>query len=251
VAVDEAWSVEMVGPREKGRRYLREATVRLGDAGADGRLRPDGFARLLQDVASDDWADTGIVDGATWVLRRTTMRLVGLAWPLLGWRLELRTFCSGIGAAWAERRTDLLVDGELLAEAAAIWVPVDHAGRPQRVSAGFHEAYAEAAGGRRVPGRVPAPDESGPAAERRSWPLRRADVDVVDHVNNAAIWAALTEVIEGPLIWASLIHHGAVLGHDEVTLVVEPGRLGLEVAGGRRVSARWKLSVGDVGAPSR
>ena len=248
--VDEAWAFELVPPSPSGRRYERGARVRLGDAGADGRLRPDGFVRLLQDVASDDWADTAVEDGATWVVRRTSFRLVAPAWPLLGQQLELRTFCSGIGAAWAERRTDLFAQGELLAEAVALWVPVDPSGRPQRVSPAFHQVYGEAAGGRKVRGRVPAPDEPAPTASRRAWPLRRADVDVVDHVNNAAVWAAVTELADRPLSWASVIHHGALLGHDEVTLVAEPERLGLEVAGDRRVSARWIFSVDDsVGRP--
>ena len=62
--VDEAWAFELVPPSPSGRRYERGARVRLGDAGADGRLRPDGFVRLLQDVASDDWADTAVEDGS-------------------------------------------------------------------------------------------------------------------------------------------------------------------------------------------
>lgn len=229
--------VEITPPPGAGRRYVQSAQVRLADAGPDGRLRVDGVARLLQDVATDDWSDTGVEDGTTWVVRRTAIRRrPDRTWPRLNERVELATWCSGTGAAWAERRTDLLVDGEVVAEASAIWVPLDPQGRPTRVSAAFHEVYAEAAGGRRVPGRIRSTSVPDDAATT-SWALRKADLDIVDHVNNAVAWAAVVEVASGPVVEATLLHHGPLEAGDAVALRWLDPALWMTVDGEVRVSA--------------
>jgi acyl-ACP thioesterase len=227
-----------------GRRHRSSTAVHLADAGTDGALRPDGLARHLQDVATDDWASSGIAETATWVVRRSSFRLVGDRWPRLGDRIELMTFCSGTGAAWAERRTNLAVEGTVAIEATAIWVPVDPAGRPQRLQPSFFEVYGEASAGRRVSGRVPGAAVVPAEAERRGWPLRQADLDVVGHVNNAALWAAMSELAHGELAAGTMIHHGAVLGDDEVTLAWSPGRLWLAVDDAVAVSAAWAGRLG-------
>jgi acyl-ACP thioesterase len=232
--------IEITDPPGVGRRFTGPAQVHLADAGPDGRLRVDGLVRFLQDIATDDWTDTGVRDGTTWVVRRTTMALVeGAAWPTLNTPVELATWCSGTGAAWAERRTDLLVGGVPVVRTSALWVPLDPQGRPSRVSAAFHEVYDEAAGGRRVSGRVRAP-EVPDAAATMPWVLRRADLDIVAHVNNAVAWAAVVEVATSPLAEAVLVHHGPLEAGDEVTLRSMPGALWLTVDGEVRVSAEFR-----------
>ena len=67
---------EFVPLGDEGRRYSEDYLIRLGDADENGLLRLDGVARLLQDVATDDWTDTGIATEDTWVVRRTQLRLV-------------------------------------------------------------------------------------------------------------------------------------------------------------------------------
>jgi len=49
-------------------------------------------------------------------------------------RLELTTWCSGVGAAWAERRTNITANGEVVLEAVVLWVPVDSTGHPVRIN---------------------------------------------------------------------------------------------------------------------
>ena len=138
--------IEFTPPPPTGRRFRQRAQVHLADAGPDGRLRVDGLVRFLQDVATDDWSDTGVRDGTTWVVRRTALRLVeGEHWPMLNTAVILDTWCSGSGAAWAERRTDLLIDDTVVVHASALWVPLDPQGRPRRISPAFQQVYAEAA----------------------------------------------------------------------------------------------------------
>ena len=106
---------EFVPLTDEGRRYSEDYLIRLGDADENGLLRLDGVARLLQDVATDDWTDTGIATEDTWVVRRTQIRLVeGATWPRYLDRVTLTTWCGGWGAAWAERRTNVDIAGDRL-----------------------------------------------------------------------------------------------------------------------------------------
>jgi acyl-ACP thioesterase len=183
-------AAELVTCPPDGRRVTRSRRVRLGDVTASGRLRLDALARYLQDVAADDADEVGMA--GAWVLRRTTLELGDL--PRYREEVELTTFCSGTGGRIAERRTTLTVDGRVAAEAAAIWVYVDREGRPARLERWFFELYASAANGRKVNGRLhhtpPPPDVSA-----ARWPLRRADVDVLAHVNNAVSFAAVEDAL--------------------------------------------------------
>jgi acyl-ACP thioesterase len=186
---------EFVPLPSRGRRVTRRRSVRLSDVTGTGRLRFDALARYLQDVASDDVDDAG-VPGA-WVLRRVVLALGAL--PVFRDEVTLTTFCSGFGSRFAERRTTVRVGERVAAETVALWVYVDEAGRPAPLRDWFFDFYGEAAGARRVRGRLRhrAPPVEGNAV--RPWPLRATDVDVLDHVNNAASWEAVEdELWRGP-----------------------------------------------------
>lgn len=233
--------IEFVERSDVGRHYLHERRVRLSDAGPDGRLRADGLARYLQDVAGDDWDDTGVTSEDTWVVRRTTVRVAaGGRWPLLGEQVTLTTWCAGWGAAWAERRTDVAVAGETVIECAALWVPIDPTGHPLRLRDEFFQVYAEAAQGRKVSGRVrvvPIPE----GAERRPWSFRRADLDIVGHVNNAVQWAPLADIARTQVKYASWIHRGPIEAEDEVVLAFDNAHLWLLVDNSVRVAGEFRV----------
>ncbi|HEY5009812.1 MAG TPA: hypothetical protein VIH73_01575, partial [Acidimicrobiales bacterium] len=92
--------------------------------------------------------------------------------------------------------------------------------------------------GRKVSGRIAAPVVADDA-EILEWPLRRADLDIVGHVNNAAVWQAVTEVVTTPVSWVSVIHHGAVESGHDVRIAHAPGSLWLLVDGEICVSAEY------------
>ena len=224
---------------DEGRRFSGQFPVRLGDADANGVLRLDGAARMLQDIATDDWDDTGVESSDVWVVRRTALRVApGGRWPRYKEELTLTTWCGGVGAAWAERRTNISLDDRLLVEAAALWVPIDPSGHPVRIRPEFFEIYGDAIRDRKVSGRVAKPVVS-PGASSRPWPLRRADLDVVGHVNNAAVWQAVTEIVTDPVATVTVVHHGPVEGGHNVTLASVPGSLWLLVDGVVQVSAEF------------
>lgn len=218
-------------PLGTGRRFSSRRPVRLSDCGPNGSLRPDGLARYLQDIATDDWDDTGIESSDTWLVRRAAFRVVaGGSWPRLGDEVSLTTWCSGSGAAWAQRRTDVACGGRVAIETVALWVPVNPSGHPVRIGSAFYDAYGEGSR-QRVSGRVER-TEPGADAVRRPWPIRRTDLDVVGHVNNAALWSPLVEVAPEPLAYGSVTFHGSVEFGEAVTLVSE--------------GARWWLTVDEL-----
>lgn len=206
-------ATELVAPPSSGRVVTRRRVVRLGDVDERGRLRLDATARYLQDVATDDDAETDGADGADgadgqsgWVVRRTMIdvrRAAALDEPL-----ALSTFCSGTGRSWAERRTSIVGDRGASIEAVSLWIRIDAAsGRPTGLGQRFFDVYGEAARGRRVSTRLSLAAPT-PSVEHRAWPVRRVDLDPLHHVNNAAHWAIVEELLpEGSRRGMSEIEH--------------------------------------------
>jgi acyl-ACP thioesterase len=223
------------GPGQ-GRVFVRRRAVGGADVSLDGRLRLDALARYLQEAAEGDLVDAGWRETYSWVVRRCAVEITGF--PLLGQRLEVRTFCSGIGPRWAERTTTLAdARGEELIRAVAVWAAVDAAtGRPCPLGEEFHRLYAASAAGRTVSVRLSHPRPPEPAEpaddqddEGTPWPLRATDFDASGHVNNAIYWAAAEDAL-ARLGWrpagAEVEFHRAALPGCEPRLRVEPARHG-------------------------
>lgn len=215
----------------EGRRFVGRRQVRLGDVTADGRLRLDALTRYTQDVSNDDTTDAGLLDDMAWVVRRTTVDTIVPAG--FGERLEFVTFCAGLGRRWAERRLHVTGDRGAALEVSTLWVHVDAAsGRPRQLPAQFLELYGQAAGGRTVGARHGNPPMP-PDALGRPWPVRAVDLDLFGHVNNAAYWAVVEELLaDEPLSppHRAVAEYGAGLGR------------------GSDVQLRWVRSAGALGA---
>lgn len=181
-------------PGSDERMFGQQRRVQLGDVDAGGQLRLDALSRYLQDVADADAEDAGLlVAGGPWVLRRGHLRVT--RWPDFREQVTLRTWCSGTGACWAERRTSLLGSaGDELVDTVTTWVHVDPStARPRRIPSGMDAVFGGRAVSRHVDARLRLPTEPPADAETRPWPMRHADLDVMGHVNNAA---ALTPVVD-------------------------------------------------------
>ena len=193
---DAALTFEMVARARVGREFTARRRVRLGDATPNGRLRLDSLARYLQDVSNDDTRDAKWSDGDWWVVRRTVIDVY--RFPTYLEEIDLTTWCGGLGSRWAERRTQITaLDGEVLADAAALWVHVDSETlQPSRVPDDVVSTLSASSGGREVGARLLLKSklfgESGASSEH-SWPLRFSDFDVVKHMNNAAYWEMVEE----------------------------------------------------------
>lgn len=204
----------MVPLPEKGRVFRSGRRVRLSDVTPSGRLRLDACARYLQDIGNDDTADSGFDDSSgAWVVRRAVVDVTQAP----RWRewLDLATWCGGTGRRWAERRLSMTGERGGAVEMSTLWVHLDlETMMPARLPEAFMQIYAEAAEGRRVssrlwldpPGRDAEGDDAhgedaggaaGPTGgyQRLTWPTRATDYDVMRHLNNAAYWAAVEEVL--------------------------------------------------------
>ena len=214
----------MVPVPSHGRTYDATRLVRLGDVSPAGRLRLDAIARYLQDIATDDAVDAGLKSALAWVVRRTVIRVDQFA--RFREPLTLTTFASGYGRSWAERRTRVRGEQGASIDAAALWVSVDAAsGRPTPLNEGFVRVYGEAVGGRRVRARLSHADPP-PGLDRVPWPLRFADFDALDHVNNAVYWTVVEEHLarrrdlRAPFV-VEVEHRNAVERDHEVAVVAQ------------------------------
>ena len=173
----------------RGRTFAARRRIRLSDMDVRGRLRLDGVARYLQDIATDDVEETGW--GAPqhlWVIRSIRVDVVV---PFLEDReVELVTWCSGMAAVAAGRRWSLAGDRGGRVEVDSVWIHLDRDGRPARLV--DFGVYAEATGGRGVTTRLSLPAPAAQAS-RHPWPQRAVDADVLGHVNNAVHWQAVEQ----------------------------------------------------------
>ncbi|HWH93855.1 MAG TPA: acyl-ACP thioesterase domain-containing protein [Baekduia sp.] len=182
---------ELVAHPGVGRRFQRAVMAGLADAAPGGRVRLDALARWLQDAALEDVVDAGLGETALWVVRRT--RLAVTRFPRFGEAATVRTWASGVGRMWAQRRTTITTAEGGRIEAVALWVHLDpDGGRPTPLTAQELEVYGPSTAGREIKARLrhPGPPEGAAA---RPWTFRRTEADVADHINNAAYWAPLEE----------------------------------------------------------
>jgi acyl-ACP thioesterase len=207
---------------EAGRTFEATRRARFGDLDPRGRLRFDALARFLQDVSSDDTSDAGLENDVAWVVRRTAIALT--VSPRFREQLTLTTFCSGTGGRWAERRVSVTGDCGAAIESVSLWVHLDpRSAKPLPLPADFHAAYDLAAQGRKVSARLQHPSDVPPDAVRQPWPLRATDFDLLGHVNNAATWSVVEDILASrphlrvPL-WAELEYRAAIEPGDQVEL---------------------------------
>jgi acyl-ACP thioesterase len=188
---------EIVPLPAQGRVFQHGFVAGLADAAPSGRVRLDALARWLQDVAHADVRDAAFSVRSLWVIRRTRLRVT--RFPRFEEEVTVRTFASGLGRAWAQRRTSITTDGGGAVEAVTLWVHLDpRDGRPAPLSEEEIAVYAPSAAGRTIRARLrhPAPP---PGAATRDWTFRATELDLADHINNVASWTPLEEeLLEGP-----------------------------------------------------
>jgi acyl-ACP thioesterase len=127
-------------------------------------------------------------------------------------------------------------------------VHVDATGRPARLPGWFLSTYGEAAGGRTLTTKLRLPPPP-PGAGSRPWVLRSTDLDVLGHVNNAAVWAAVEDECAARAVvpaGVELEFLGPLRQDDDVVLLSTAGDrldLWLTVAGDPRVAAAVRPTV--------
>lgn len=216
-----------LAPPGEGRCFSGHRRVRLGDVRPSGRARLDAVARWLQDVAADDVADAGVEREVAWVVRRTALAVH--ARPRYGEPVELVTWCSGSGHAWAERRTTVRRAGTAVVDAVALWVALDpRTQRPVELAEHFFEIWGPQCR-RPVRSRLLHPKPVAGAGDVRPFELRVSDYDMLGHVNNAIAWAAVEEQLDAGdrVDYAEVEYRAAIEPQASVRLQTlrEPGSL--------------------------
>lgn len=222
IATDDPFAIEPPADPEL-RSYRHRRRVQLADGSPRGRMRADAIARELQDVSDEDTTAAGFDPSAPWVVRRA--EVVVARFPTFREWIDAETWCSGVGARWAERRVRITGDDGGRVDAAVLWVHLDAAGRPARLPRAFDELFTPAARGRTVRARLqhgPCPDPEGRSG--RPFPLRVTDFDLMGHVNNAVSWIPVEEALATrPDLRAPLrlsVEHPASLEGDSEPVVV-------------------------------
>ncbi len=223
----------------------------MGDVDKRSQLRLDATARYLQDIATDDIGDAGLAEPYGWVVRRTTMVIEHPA--VLDERVELVTWCTGLGRSWAERSTSLTGEHGAAAHTVSTWVQVDPTtSRPAGLTSGFVDIYGPSADGRKVSPRL---SLAGPndVNTLMPWQIRVADLDPFDHVNNAAHWAFVEEVVNqrgsGRVGIFDLEFLNPIVHGDDVAIRVapnasEPGwSAWLTAKGSVHTAVRWRPAL--------
>ncbi|WP_406238316.1 acyl-[acyl-carrier-protein] thioesterase [Nocardia sp. NBC_01009] len=173
--------------------------VRLADTDSDQRLRLDAIARYLQDIGFDHL--DAVEDGDThrgWVVRRTVIDVLK---PIeFGEHATLRRWCSGLSNRWCNMRVQICGSKGGLVETEAFLIHFGtESGVPARMSDRFMAPLLASTTEHRLRWKaalttlIPAPDE--PDVHELPFPLRIADIDWLDHVNNAVYLGALEELL--------------------------------------------------------
>ncbi|MFD0359867.1 acyl-[acyl-carrier-protein] thioesterase [Nocardia sp. GCM10030253] len=173
--------------------------VRLADTDGDQRLRLDAIARYLQDIGFDHLQ--AVEDGDThrgWVVRRTVIDVLK---PIeFGEHVTLRRWCSGLSTRWCNMRVQICGSNGGLVETEAFLIHFGtESGVPARMSDRFMAPMLASTTEHRLRWKaaltdpIPAPD--APDVQELFFPLRVADIDWLDHVNNAVYLSALEEIL--------------------------------------------------------
>jgi acyl-ACP thioesterase len=212
---------EIVAPSDRGRSFELEFRGGLADTTPGGRVRLDVIAGWLQDVARADVDDALGGEEWLWVLRRTRIRVD--VFPRWGELCTARTWCSGTGPMWAERRTSI-IGATARIEAVGLWVRIDEARwRPIPPGERCVRIYEESANGRRVKARLRHPGAPA-SAERAAWRFRASELDMARHVNNSAYWVIVEEELAAsaePATFDGEIEFRAGAGAGEALVLAE------------------------------
>ncbi|MBJ8347964.1 acyl-[acyl-carrier-protein] thioesterase [Antrihabitans sp. YC2-6] len=166
--------------------------VRAGDVDPDNRLRFDGVARYLQDIAWENLQATFFTEtDPIWIVRRTVIDVIRpIIWPD---EVHLRRWCSALSTRWTNMRVSINSDNGALIESEGFWINISETtGMPTRISDKGLEYLGMMTAEHRLRWRPwlaePAPPES---EADMPFHLRATDIDQFNHLNNAAYWQAV------------------------------------------------------------
>ncbi|GGF23782.1 hypothetical protein GCM10007298_19630 [Williamsia phyllosphaerae] len=178
--------------------------VRTDDVDQEMRVRLDGTARYLQDIANDNIEATDFHDSDPfWIVRRTVIDVIEpISWPAT---VTLQRWCGALSTRWTNMRVRVTAEHETnrfnpqmrppgLIETEAFWINVNDKGMPSRITDEAFGMLAAMTDEHRLRWKTmnpePAPE---PGETDRVHVLRSTDFDPFKHLNNAAYWEAVED----------------------------------------------------------
>ncbi|NMO02668.1 acyl-[acyl-carrier-protein] thioesterase [Gordonia sp. TBRC 11910] len=178
--------------------YTTSWPVRLADTDQHRRLRLDAIARYMQDIGFEhlDHTPDGKVHQG-WVVRRNVIDVIR---PIeFGADVTLRRWCAATSNRWCNMRVRIDGSDGGLVETEAFLIHFDmDSGLPARMSDAFLEPMLATTTEHRLRWKAALPTTAADDALTREYPLRTTDLDWLGHVNNAAYFAAVEDLVETP-----------------------------------------------------
>jgi acyl-ACP thioesterase len=202
--------------------------VRFTQTAPDGSLSLPALADYLQEAASSHAEHLGfsLADmqkrGVTWVMLKLRVEID--AWPRIHDRVTVETWPSSLDRLYAHRDFRILdAGGREIVRATTAWVLIDFEKRtPVRINTFMSELYAGLYGDAEAPrsmehthAKLALPAEG---AHTRPAVVRRADIDMNGHANNAAYVSMLSEALPEAAVDGLTLREYAVEFKDETYL---------------------------------
>ncbi|KPP97022.1 MAG: Acyl-ACP thioesterase [Bacteroidetes bacterium HLUCCA01] len=185
--------------------WTESFTVKAFEIDTDGHILLSALANYMQDAAGNHAARLGfsmesmVANNQGWVLNRFTIRMT--RYPKSGETIRIETWPSGADRLFGWRDFDLYdADGNHILAARTGWIILDIARRRpiptpeavQRVGAA-NKRFANVEVAKRLPKIETEPDTEVP------FRVRRADLDIMRHVNNVRYMEWVLEAMGGGL----------------------------------------------------
>ncbi|MEV0434323.1 MULTISPECIES: acyl-[acyl-carrier-protein] thioesterase [Nocardia] len=219
---------------QEGTGFATAWPVRAGDVDPYHRLRFDGVARYLQDIAYEELHQTALHrTDPTWIVRRTVIDVIRpVVFPD---HVHLTRWCASMSTRWTNMRVRITSEGGGLIETEGFWINLSESSNlPARISDEGLAYLARTTDEHRLRWRPyltdPAPRESDTDVP---FPVRATDIDQYNHVNNACYWQAVEQfLVDYPKLLA--VPHRAVIEYVAPVLARE------------HITVRGRYEPGDV-----
>ncbi|MDP0399572.1 MULTISPECIES: acyl-[acyl-carrier-protein] thioesterase [Tsukamurella] len=180
---------------ESGAIYTAQRSVRGDAVSQDRRLKFDGVARYLQDTGQDHLRHVDYEEiHPYWVVRRTVIEILeGGEQPDV---LTVERWGSKMGSRWCNVRIGIDGVKGTRIETEAFWINFNiDTLTPSALSETFLGTFGAAAEPGVLRWKSWLDPKPHPDAYEVPFLLRAADLDIIQHVNNAVYWTALEEVL--------------------------------------------------------
>ncbi len=205
--------------------YVYQTGWRLASADIDEhrRLRLDGVARYIQDVGAEHLADAQLAEvHPHWIVLRTVIDVLE---PIeLPSDITFRRWCAALSTRWCSMRVQLEGSAGGRIETEGFWICVNKDTlTPGRLSDDCIARFGGTTDNHRLKWRrwLTEPITDGSTTP---FPLRRTDIDPLEHVNNTVYWQGVHEILgqvpdlEGAPYRAVLEYRSAIKLGESVTI---------------------------------